>query len=144
MRKSTGRSKKGSGLGAVVDDQMSLLAGTDDVSAKAQKALSKAKASYDELPPYVRGSDTSREAAEEIVGCAPTMRQQVLVFLMARGAYGATDDEGEKVLNMRHQTYSARRRWLVKHGLVKDSGETRETRSGRSATVWVYQAPLPF
>lgn len=64
------------------------------------------------------------------------MRVRVFGFIMASGRNGATDDEMEAELGMRHQTVSARRRELVLKGLVRDSGSKRDTRSGRSATVW--------
>lgn len=63
---------------------------------------------------------------------------QVARALFERGGYGATDDEMEIYLDMRHQTASARRRDLVIAGLVKESGERRKTRSGRTANVWVW------
>ena len=50
---------------------------------------------------------------------------------------GATDDELERLLQLRHQTVSARRRELVLLGKVVDSGRTRKTRSGCKAKVWV-------
>jgi hypothetical protein len=61
----------------------------------------------------------------------------VLDFIRSRGARGATDDEIEVVLGMRHQTASARRRGLVLKLYVSDSGAKRPTRSGSSAIVWV-------
>lgn len=65
-------------------------------------------------------------------------RQRVLEFVTKRGFYkGATDDEIERALRMRHQTASARRRELVKDGLIMASGRKRPTRSGRFATIWV-------
>jgi len=54
------------------------------------------------------------------------------------GATGVTDEEVETRLDMRHQTASARRRDLVIAGLVKKSKLRRETRSGSTATVWVW------
>jgi len=65
------------------------------------------------------------------------MRSRVLGFIESTFIHGATDDEIEVALGMRHQTASARRRDLVLSGLAKDSGKRRKTRSGRSATVWV-------
>lgn len=50
---------------------------------------------------------------------------------------GATDEEIEARTSLRHQTASARRRELVLRGLMKDSGATRKTTSGRAAIVWV-------
>lgn len=87
--------------------------------------------------PYARSSDTSMAAAVDIEPHAGTMRAQVLDFIRARGDEGATDDEIEVALDMRHQTASARRNDLAGLKWVVDSGRTRLTRSGRKATVWV-------
>lgn len=87
--------------------------------------------------PHVKGSDTSRAAAEAAEESAPTIRRSVFRFIRSRGDHGSTDDEIEEVLDLSHQTASARRRELVLLGLVKDSGDRRKTRLGRGATVWV-------
>ena len=47
-----------------------------------------------------------------------------------------TVDEIEQVLNLTHQTASARVHDLANAGWIKDSGKTRPTRSGRAAVVW--------
>ena len=86
---------------------------------------------------FVRGSDTSEEAAKSIGEKAPTLREQVHGFLKRRGSLGATDYEVEQHLGLSHQTTSARRRELVLKGLAKDSGARRFTGSGRKATVWI-------
>ncbi len=62
---------------------------------------------------------------------------KVFGVVSSRGRYGVTDDEGEQLAMMRHQTYSARRRELVLAGLVRDTGTRRETTSGSTARVWV-------
>lgn len=93
--------------------------------------------------PHVAGSATSK-AAGESVDCL-SMRQKVWRIIVYQSScstaygkrYGATDDEIEQQLNLRHQTVSPRRRELVLLGKVVDSGRTRPTRSGRRATVWV-------
>jgi hypothetical protein len=86
--------------------------------------------------PFVPFSDTSREAARRIEPVTGTLR--LLVFRsILDSPHGRTDDEIEVLLDMRHQTASARRRELVQQGKVKDSGLTRKTRSGTPATVWV-------
>lgn len=89
--------------------------------------------------PYEAGSDTSRMAARMLN--AQHRRGQVYRLLAKATAsaprYGLTDDETERVLNARHQSVSAARRWLVLRGLVKDSGRRRLTSSGRPAAVWV-------
>lgn len=88
------------------------------------------------LPPYVRGSETSREAAEAIAPDTPTLRRAVLEYLRSRGPTGATDDEMQTALGMHAHTQCPRRIELVSAGLVVKSGEKRPTRSGRAATVW--------
>jgi len=89
------------------------------------------------MPPYVEGSDTSKEAAESMKPKGPHLRRMVFQYLLSRGPSGATDDEVETALGLRHQTASARRRELVLAEKVEDSGERRRTSSGRSAAVWV-------
>lgn len=91
---------------------------------------------YNGTAPCVAGSDTSAAAAEQITTGAGTLRERVRRYLVSWGAHGATDDEIEHALALRHQTASARRRELVLLGLVRDSGVRRRTRSGRNATVW--------
>ena len=86
---------------------------------------------------FVRGSDTSEEAAKSIKAKAPTLREKVHEFLKRRGVFGATDYEIEQHLGLSHQTASARRRELVLKGYAKNSGDRRPTGSGRSATVWL-------
>lgn len=80
---------------------------------------------------------TSKAAADSIEHIAPTMRKRVFDAIRDADSKGMTDDELEVALDMTHQSASARRRELVKSGDVIDSGKTRETRSGRSAIVWV-------
>ena len=104
---------------------------------------------YPDGPGYVASSDTSQAAATSIEPIAGTLRtcgarwatpvlcrRQVLEAIRASGAHGMTDDEAEQALGLRHQTASARRRELVLSGHVADTGERRQTRSGRLATVW--------
>ena len=75
--------------------------------------------------PFVKGSDTSRAAAEKVYD-----------YIVSRGDYGATDDEIAVSLELRHQTASPRRRGLVIMGAVYATEERRPTRSGQTATVW--------
>lgn len=86
---------------------------------------------------HVKGSATSKAAAESMEEVAPSMQKRVLRFIASRGAEGATDDAIEGALGLRHQSASARRRELVLAGFVSDSGRTAKTRSGRAATLWV-------
>ena len=86
--------------------------------------------------PYV-DTDTSRRAAVSMIEAASNLRRQVYRFVRDRRSFGATDDEIERALGLRHQTASARRRELVLAGVIWDSGVQRTTSSGRKATVWV-------
>ncbi len=87
--------------------------------------------------PYVKGSETSREAAEKIEPKKITMQAVILTFFGSRMAFGATVDEVERTLGMLHQSAGARVRELVLAGKLVDSEQTRKTRSGRNAVVWV-------
>jgi hypothetical protein len=49
---------------------------------------------------------------------------------------GITCDQLEQVLNMSHQTTSARIRDLVLAGKLVDSGRREKTRTGRPAICW--------
>ena len=90
---------------------------------------------YGGAPPHEPVA-TSREAAVRIETEVGRLQGQVLDALRVRGAEGATDDELEVLLGLRHQTVSARRRELVLLGRVRPTG-SRPTRSGRRAKVWV-------
>ena len=85
--------------------------------------------------PYVKGSDTSRAAAESMVPHVSDLEEGILLFLQKRG--GATCDELEHVTGLAHQTASARLKGLADKGLIRDSGARRKTRSGRAARVYV-------
>lgn len=81
------------------------------------------------------GPDTMHEAADSVAGCTGAMRRAVYAAIVAAGDRGMTDDEGEQVTGMRHQSYSARRRELALSNIIHAVGR-RATRSGRSAIVW--------
>jgi hypothetical protein len=93
--------------------------------------------------PFVKGSETSKAAAKSVRGITGKLCREVLGFIRSRGAEGATDDEIEVMLDLRHQTASARRRELVLLGAIKNSQTKRATRSGRKATVWVVADSVP-
>lgn len=93
-----------------------------------------------DVPPYVRRSKTSRDAAISVIPVVRGIQAQLLDCIRKQGAHGITDDEMEQLLGLKHQTVSAQRRQLVKQGYIHDSGKTRPTRSGRRATVWVPNA----
>jgi predicted ArsR family transcriptional regulator len=93
---------------------------------------------FDAVPPSVP-VDTSEEAAESMVGSAAAIRARVFQFVVAHD--GATCDEVEVALKLKHQTASARLWELEGRGLLVKTMERRLTRSGRSARV--YREPTP-
>lgn len=86
--------------------------------------------------PFVSGSDTSSAAARSMDPHAGPCRAAVYQRVKT-APEGATCDEIEQALRMRHQNVSARLRELVLAGAIVDSGSRRPTRSGRRARVYV-------
>ena len=93
---------------------------------------------YNGMPPH-NGTDTSIAAAESISEVSSALRAQVFDWIRACGKDGATCDEIEVGLGLRHQTASARIRELVLKNRTVDSAARRLTRSARLAIVWVEQ-----
>ena len=85
--------------------------------------------------PFVDGSDTSRAAATSI-GSGERAKIRVMQAMRDCGKNGATCEEIELLLGMRHQTTSARIRELTKIGLVVDTGLRRTNTSGCTARVY--------
>lgn len=90
-----------------------------------------------ETLPFERGRPTSRAGAASASSRAEGDRARVLRFITGRGIRGATDDEAEIALELAHTTTSARRRGLYLVGSVVWCGETRKTRRGVRANVWI-------
>ena len=87
--------------------------------------------------PFVAGSDTSEAAAKSIDCSAESIRAQVMKMIADSRNIGLTCDEIEKRTDWRHQTVSARIRELSLMEKIKDSGDRRKTRSGRTARIYV-------
>lgn len=90
-----------------------------------------------EMPPAQRHSATSLDAARSIREGAHSLRTRVLGYIVARGEHGATDGEIQQALRMEGSTQRPRRVELLERSLIRDSGRTRKTASGRAAVVWV-------
>ncbi len=91
---------------------------------------------HDEIHIAYQGhSTTSERAAREIAGGADSLRRRVLRTIQAFGPI--SDEEGMAEANITASTYRPRRIELCKLGLVRDSGLTGKTRSGRACTLWV-------
>jgi hypothetical protein len=80
---------------------------------------------------------TSAEAKRRNEPSAATQRDLVYGFISDRGAHGATDDEVQVGLNLPGNTQCPRRLELAEAGRIMPNGETRPTRKGRRAAVWV-------
>ena len=82
---------------------------------------------------YYNVQETSREAYESVNRANDTLYSRVLGSLKG---HPSTCDEIEVSLEGRHQSVSSRIRKGVQDGLIQDSGEKRQTRTGRKAIVW--------
>ena len=73
-----------------------------------------------------------------------TWSYRVLMTVADRGARGATDDELADMLQAPGglNNIRPRRNELVGEGLLEDTGERRETSSGKTATVWTLNRDL--
>ncbi len=89
---------------------------------------------YPSSPGYVRDSETSMAAAESVENVAGTLRAKIAAFIERRG--GATCDEVEAAMDLRHQTASARITELRLLGEIEKTDAKRATRSGRGAVVY--------
>jgi len=86
--------------------------------------------------PYVKGSETSREAALLKRGTAAIDRERVFAYIERQGEKGATDEEIATALNISGNTERPRRGELEKDKRIKKTNMQRRTRSGRLAGVY--------
>lgn len=87
--------------------------------------------------PAAGPQDTSKAAAHSVRGAVLRgMRAEIYHTIRAAGGHGATCEEIEHALALKHQTASATIRGLVLTDHLHDSGARRKTSGGRSAIVW--------
>jgi len=79
---------------------------------------------------------TSRAAGVAMMPHVGTLRRKILGLLVAKGKLGGTDGEIQEELGLKGSTERPRRKELEKGGFVEDSGQVRQTASGRAAVVW--------
>lgn len=92
----------------------------------------------EEQQPYIDGSQTSRQAAQQIGPNARTLEAKVLRYVAARGTViGATDEEMQDGMKMDGNTCRPRRVKLSERGFVVPNGKKRLTRSNRKAVVYI-------
>lgn len=80
---------------------------------------------------------TSAAAAVSMSERAVTLRQMVFEAIEAAQDLGLTDAEIQDLLEMPGNTQRPRRIELLQMGRIQTLGNTRPTKSGRSAVVWV-------
>lgn len=81
-------------------------------------------------------SEASIGALISIVHIRGKLKQRVFEALKEYGSDGATCDDLEEALAMKHQTLSARVRELWQEGWISRLSFQKRTRSGRWATVY--------
>jgi hypothetical protein len=87
--------------------------------------------------PFVRGSQTSYAAAVAIEPVLGADAERVLRCIRNAGEGGRTCQEVERLLDMAHESASARVAGLLKDGRIIRTERTRQTASGRAASVLV-------
>lgn len=88
-------------------------------------------------PPAQRHSETSQAAAEAIKPRVEIDRARILAEIKRSGVLGRTDGELQEQLGMNGSSQRPRRIELLDAGLIRDSGRTRKSASGRQCVVWV-------
>lgn len=88
------------------------------------------------VQPKVGKRDTSREAAASVEKSMSDQARKVLVAFLNSAGNGLTDEEGERLLGIRGNSYRPNRIRLVEMGFVVKSEDSRRTDSGRRAIVW--------
>ncbi len=83
-----------------------------------------------------QGDLFSTQAHDSVLSSKNKLRAMVIMTIRDNEWYGCTSDEIEQLLELSHQTVSARMTELKALGQIFLKG-SRKTRSGRSAGVWV-------
>lgn len=91
--------------------------------------------------PYVKGSETSKAAAESMVEPSKNQRQQVWEHIHAFGGNGRTCHEVEGGIGIIHGSCASRMWELREMGRIERTGDTRPTPTGRQADVYITIEP---
>ena len=83
------------------------------------------------------GTATSQAAAKRIQPAARGLALKIFEYIASRGAVGATDEEAMLACSISPNTIRGRRGRLAEIGWIRLSGQTRPTRSGEAANVWI-------
>lgn len=106
----------------------------------SQLGLSLGEGSGAPMPPYQRGSETSKEAARQIAEHAGRLQRKYLKSLYEAGERGLIDHEAKAGLKCSITSVQPRRKELNEEypgpDLVVDSGDRRPSPMDRPCTVW--------
>ena len=91
-----------------------------------------------EPTPAHNGTTTSREAAHAIKPHVSAQRSRVAVCIASAGPLGRTAQEIEEMLSLSGNTVRPRICELRENGVIRDSGRTRKSSSGRACVVWEF------
>lgn len=95
--------------------------------------------SLDDAHVYVSktAQPTSVEAAQKALGGSGSQRRRVFDVIRVCKERGATDNEIAEALDLDGNSVRPRRKELEEMGMIRNSGKTRNTRSGSNAIIWV-------
>lgn len=85
--------------------------------------------------------DTSLAAYDSMGPDKRALKAAIHLQILGRRDQGATCEEMEIAMRLRHQTCSARINELMKEDKIVDSGKRRINTSGRAAIVWLGVRP---
>jgi predicted transcriptional regulator len=85
--------------------------------------------------------DTSRDSRNMLVEKRSKYRKAIVDYISAKN--GATCDEVEVALCIRHQTASCFIRFMTQEGRLEATAERRITRANRRAIVWRIKREAP-
>ena len=83
------------------------------------------------------GADTSAAAFQSTTTMSRALARNIVYSQIFAFPCGVTCDAVEEATGMSHQTCSARITELVIEGKIRDTGQRRKTRTGRTARVYV-------
>ena len=95
---------------------------------------------FDVTKNFHNGADTSAAAFQSTTTMSRALARNIVYSQVFAFPCGVTCDAIEEATRMSHQTCSARITELVIEGKIRDTGERRKTRSGRTARVYVVVA----
>ena len=102
-----------------------------------RKPLQRTLFDRDESPPAVCSSRPGKAMKKKRKRGKKELDARILAQLVGCGASGSTDEEMQFALSVPGNSQRPRRVELVRKGIVRDSGQTRPTRAGGKATVWI-------